>query len=294
MATLAHVDANTDGDGHYVAEHVPAGTHYVVLSAGDAFDATAHPDLPCAEGCDVTASQAVTIQDDGTVNGVDFVVEPSAILSGYVREAGSGLPIGNIPVAYGVCWIVGGCLASDRTMSAADGSYTLFLPDNGPVRIFTANLRPWIDQAWPSTPCMGESGCAEAASDVTFEHGEHRTADFALVRGASIAGHVDDTVPGANTGAYIFVKDGSMQSIYGTYTDADGNYETPAWHAGTWFARAVIDQACQYYMGVRCPDADEGINLAPTPTPIQLAIGEHRTGIDFALDSADPIFRDGF
>jgi len=289
---LTQTYAHTDSNGQYVGEHVPAGTYHVVLTAGRSFDPTAYPDLPCAEGCDVTSSPAVEVTDNATVDGLDFIVQPRAIISGHVREAGSGVPIGDIPIAYGYCLPLGGCLTIDRTISAADGSYALFLPDNDLLRVYTANLRPWIDQAWPTTPCMGESACAQASDDVTLGHGEHRVAEVALVRGASIAGHVEDTVPGANATAFIFVKDATMQTIFGTYADDEGNYETPAWYAGTWFAKAVIDHACQFYQGVRCPDADE--NEPPAPTPIQLVVGEHHTGIDFALDSADPIFRDGF
>jgi hypothetical protein len=288
---LFYKTVHSDADGHYEILGLPNGSYYLRLDPGQPFEgAIVYPDVHCATGCDPTTGQAITISNAATVPDIDFVFDPAAVVSGRITNAQNGNGLSGIPVRYSDCAQIG-CSSSVPAITDAAGNFVLFVPAETPISIFTSNLRPWIDQAFPLLPCMGR-GCEDAAPPLTFSVGEHRgNVDFALVLGATIAGRVVDAHP-TEEYTVAFLLDSQMHGVFTAYPDETGNYETPAWFAGTYYMVGESDNACMLYDAVECDYGD--YDPPAQPTPIVLQAGETRTGIDFLLDSADRIFRDGF
>ncbi len=109
--------------------------------------------------------------------------------------------------------------------------------------------------------------------------------DFALDLAASISGTVTDEQTGAGiTGLHIYFYDQAGEWVTGGSPDESGNYTT--WDpliAGTYYAVTSQYQPLGYlnelYDDLPCHPACEVTN----GTPIQVAIGDAITGIDFAL-----------
>ena len=78
-----------------------------------------------------------------------------------------------------------------------------------------------------------------------------------------------------------FASNGQTMTI--VYSNADGTYLTPAWYADTYYLEAGSWRGgCVVWFERPCPN---GSLFDIDPTPLVLAAGELRTGIDFELDT---------
>jgi hypothetical protein len=151
-----------------------------------------------------------------------------------------------------------------------------------------------VDQVFPAIPCASNDACLQTGEVFAISEGDRISKiDFALDLGASLTGTVADT---SSTGsAYRTVSIFNEAGHYimsGSFLDGQ-TYETPAWLPGTYFAVARGNAACQYFENSRCPFSDQDW-LINGPTPIVLAAGDVRSGIDFTFDSSDFLFSNGF
>jgi hypothetical protein len=90
--------------------------------------------------------------------------------------------------------------------------------------------------------------------------------------------------------AEIILYDDAYNEIWVT-PSFDGSYSTDAWLSGTYYLQALGEvqlSGCAFYLDRPCPDSGNPADV--DPTPVTVAAGETRTGIDFHLPPADEVF----
>jgi hypothetical protein len=115
--------------------------------------------------------------------------------------------------------------------------------------------------------------------------------DIPMQLGAVMSGQLrrsDNDVTGGT--AEIVLFDDGYNKI-GVASAFDGYYSTDAWLPGTYYLEAlgyVQLTGCAFYLDRPCPDS--GNPADADATPVTVAAGETRTGIDFHLPPADEVF----
>jgi hypothetical protein len=289
----------TDNSGTYVVQGLPSGSFYLKTSiSGPWIDGQqVYPNLACdaAGNCPPPNSgQSLVIGAAATINGIDFTVHPFAIITGQVHAAEDGSLLGGIPVQGEMCGPSSYCSAStDQSVSAAGtGRYAIYAPELHGLYIATNNVSPFIDQVYPSTPCLTGHTCTTTGAALSTTRGVvFSNVDFYLARGSSMSGHVDNH--GETGTSVVSIYDQTMHPLTNAFAGANGLYITPAWMPGTYFLAARLGSACIFYSAQPCLYGDQD-PATFQPTPIALSDGEIRTDIDFVLYPTDLVFHDGF
>lgn len=290
----------TDDSGTYAVHGLPNGSFYLAATIfGPWMDGRqVYPNLACdSQGnCpSPNSGQPLVIGSATTISGIDFTVHPFSVITGFVHAATDGAPLGGIPVRAELCgWMGSGCFAyADQAVSVADtGSYTIYTSELHDLYVATDNLSPYIDQVYPSTPCLSGNACTTTGAAFSTARGSvFSNVDFYLVRGSTISGHVDSH--GGTGTSIVSIYDANRHQLASGYADANGQYTTPAWLPGTYFVEAELGSACIFYSAQRCLYGDQD-PASFQPTPLDLSAGETRTGIDFTLYPTDLVFHDGF
>lgn len=254
-------------DGSYTVSGLPAGS-YKVQFEGSAAGAISqwYPGAPTFE-----SATPVTLASGQSLTGVDASLVKGASISGRVT-----VPAGIDPSSVGV-WITSTSYGPDWYSAygqvGQDGSYTVRGAPAGSYKIQFSGGNSGVITQWHS----GASS-SETATPVTLTAGQDLTGiNATLVMGASISGKA--TVPAG-------VDPGSLQadvtSANGSYSGstqlgADGSYKVNGLPAGSYKVRfsgynsAILQQ---WYAGA---------SSEATATPVMLAAGEDRTGIDATL-----------
>ena len=161
-------------------------------------------------------AQPVSVSASHVTNAVDFLLQRAGRLSGRVFDQATGLPLSNIDIT--VYTTAGIAVTSMKTGST--GAYQFSLPP-GSYRLAAG------DPGRTYAPGFLGGGRAFESSTVIslVAAGSQAHADFALVRGATIAGRVLDAsgAPVANVTAAAYNLDGTLHTH--ATTNAAGQYE---------------------------------------------------------------------
>ena len=314
--------AYTDSQGKYTIKGTPTGAFRVqlgtpIIEFRDPLQV--YPGIACAAPpCPIAAGTPVNTLDHGVVSGIDMPLHSNVTIGGSVTDAVTHQPIAGATVAawhrvpfdweappvYEVYW----------TQSDAQGNYVAYAPSDWADGVYVvAGSTTLISSIYPNTACPdgAEYLCLEpllateipagaVAVAVNAHTGDAVTGiDFALQQGGAFNGFVRD-ITGAPLFASFAVYDASGAQVAGFVAlgfDAFGNlapYQSPALPPGTYYVSATNGYSgpCQVYAGRPCPTQAQSI-LDIAPTPITIALGENRAGIDFQI-AVDGVFIDGF
>ncbi|MEO7324726.1 MAG: carboxypeptidase-like regulatory domain-containing protein [Dokdonella sp.] len=282
-------------DGRYVFGGLPDGEYYVSVfdsSLGIVDPHQLYPGIVCGIACSSpTQGQLVTISNGGLVDGIDFVFHPDTIISGTVRDADTGEPVGSVPVAV--------YLSLSRLLSTttdATGFYEVYVDGSGPdYHVAAEPGAPFINVGYPDQACTDDDDCWAAGDALHLAQGDVRDdVDFLLHPGAAVSGRVINSVNGQPLVAILSGYDADFNYVWSTITREDGSYTSPAWLAGTYYVSAspIFTSFCAFYANRPCP-ADGGYPGSVMPTPLAIGTGEIRQNVDFEF-LVDEIFQAGF
>jgi hypothetical protein len=299
LPTQPDIELTTDATGGYEIRGVSDGTYYIAAWANQAFVdwAQAYPGIACPDGCPFDLATPLTVQSGSTVDGIDFTFHPDIVLSGRVTDAVTGNGVGNADLgAYGRYFSFFSNMG--RTTSRDDGSFDLYARSAVAALYVTAEgAPPLIGAVYPGIPCIANGGasCIANGGAISVTSGDRLSGiDLQLGHGGAVAGQVLDARTSTPVQAVVTMYDQNFQIVWSGYSDVDGRYASPAWTAGTVYAKAELDDpyGCAFYDGAACPvgtDSPATVN----PTPIVTQVGAIREGIDFHL-APDAIFANGF
>ncbi|WP_181038463.1 S-layer family protein [Arthrobacter sp. ZGTC131] len=252
-------------DGSYTVTGLPAGSYKVQFTGNN----SGGVDQWYAGATSFDAATPVTLTSGQGLTGIDVVLVKGASISGKVTvPAGADVTgVGVMALATESPWQNGYGRVN------ADGTYTLRGLAAGPYKVqFTGNNSGAASQ-W-----YGGGATSSAATPVVLGAGQDLTGiSPTLAMGASISGTV--TAPAGldpNAGQVNFVlPDGNWENS--VQIGADGAYKVTGLPAGTYkvqFSGNSGGSLDQWYAGA---------SSEATATPVTLAAGEDRTGIDAIL-----------
>ncbi|TVQ40045.1 MAG: DUF1416 domain-containing protein, partial [Wenzhouxiangella sp.] len=281
-----------DFEGNYSSAALPAGSYKLIFNPSGEFDRyirQLYDGIPCQPSCDPTTLGDVIelVDEDVEINaGLDRL---NAVV-GQVTRADDDSPLSS---AFGVSALtLDGQFAGSTFPTAADGSYTLGLPD-GDYRIWFrtfAGNELLVDELHENHPCPGLA-CNQSIGDIVTLAGGDVTVNASLELGGKVSGSVAANIDGLPPVTQGFVQvvavDGSLTVNRGL--PSDGSYSLAGLPPGEYYlmARSVqTDPALvdQVFDGIACP----GLNCdfdAVGATPITITAGGELE-IDFALEPA--------
>ena len=291
LLTVAPIEPS----GAFHVRGLPDGTFYLGINIGDLFSdgVQFYPAIVCTlDSCPPpTNGTPLTISGADEMAGLDFTVHPAVVVSGRVLDATTGEGIGGVDV--GTYFSDGYTLAT----SAADtGAYRFYWYAETALEVGAFNAPPRINAVYPNASCLGSYCIGDVTSLFESSGTVLADVDIPMQLGAVIAGHLlrsDNGMPGGD--AAIVLYDGTYNEIWTGYASG-GVYSTDAWLPGTYYIEALGEvelSGCAFYLDRPCPDGD-GSPADVDPTPVTVAAGETRSGVDFHLPPADAIFTSGF
>ena len=318
-----HAYTSTDSQGKYTLKGTPNGAFRVQLGASltefrDSLQV--YPGIACAAPpCPIAAGTAVNTLDHGLVSGVDMPLHPAVTIHGTIFDEVTHQPIAGAVVAawhlIPVGWEAPPTYEVYWTQSDALGKYVAYAPAEWSDGVYVAaGSTTLLSSIHLGTACPNgvENLCHEPSFSTTLPAGAVAVAvnshtgdsitgiNFALRQGGAFHGLVRD-VGGAPLFASFTIFDAGgaqVASFFGYGFDTHGilaPYQSPALLPGTYYALAsqwYEAGRCQAYSDRPCPTQGQSI-LDVAPTPITIALGENRSGIDFRL-VVDGVFIDGF
>ena len=290
---------HTDPTGSYYLQGVPDGHFYLTAHITQGFKGTQlFPDIDCPSTCSpATRGQQLAISNSELLDGIDFRLKPDVTISGTVIDD-LGHPLSDVLVT--ACQDVWGIppYCSYTTHSQADGRYVLHINGRRSYTFFVRASERYSDQMYPYVACDAWCGFSYShdGSSVTVDAGDRIDGiDFSLAPSTRISGTLRDAIGGQPLRGTIRAYDANGNEIWSVGTDDAGAYVGQKWPPGTYYLQAKLDDqpsACAFYQDRPCPHWDMPI-LSTDPTPIVVAAGDRRTGVDIRILS-ERIFLDGF
>lgn len=280
----------TDSDGIYAFLGLDPGTYFASTALSyydsDGLLDELYDDVPCAGGapggCDPTAGTPIVVAAGAILNNVDFALGTGAVVSGRVRDAATGLALGNFEVeVFGPTGIF-----IDDALTDVAGRYTISGLGNGTVYARAGGGyygSQYGRELYLNIPC-GSSACHVTDGTAISVAVGHTTTgiDFSLDKLGAIAGTVTRAQDGsAVTYTTVDVWDSQGHLWSYTYTDGAGHYSTEALDPGSYFVSTATwgDVVDELYDDLPCEPS-----CTPTSgTPITVTPGNTRPGVDFAL-----------
>ncbi|MBT2552778.1 S-layer family protein [Arthrobacter sp. ISL-5] len=254
-------------DGSYTVSGLPAGSYKVQF--GGSSSGALNQWYSGASSFD--SATPVTLTAGQSLAGIDAALIKGASISGHVT-----VPAGIDPSSVGV-WITSTAYGPDWYSGygqvGQDGGYTVHGVPAGSYKIQFSGGNSGVITQWHS----GASS-SQTATPVTLTAGQDLGGiNATLVMGASISGKV--TVPAGVDPGSLQADVLSANGSYGgsTQLGADGTYKVNGLAAGSYkvrFSGYNSGTLQQWYAGA---------SSEATATPVTLAAGEDRTGIDATL-----------
>ena len=223
--------ANSQSDGTYQTQPIPAGNYKASISAEDQGFFTVFYDGVPNFGDAFNQADVITLGPNGA-SGIDFDLEQGFTIEGAVTEDGTGAPIQGAQVCVNAD-------DGDRSFftcadTAADGSYQTEPLPAGDYKVqVDASAQGFPIEFFDNVPDIGD---AFAAADVvTLGPGPATGIDFALGQGARITGAVTEQATGSPIeGASVCLNLDDPDGTFVTCADtaADGTYQTNSLAAG--------------------------------------------------------------
>ncbi len=143
-------NAETDGNGLYLAEGLDAGTYFVTASSFEHVREL-YDDIPCpfSPGCDPTTGTPVSVVLGGTTAGIDFALTMRGSVHGQVTEEATGQPLPGMRVH------LFDEAGSQRGfgLSRGGGFYSFTALDAGTYFVLATDLQKEIGELYDDIPC---------------------------------------------------------------------------------------------------------------------------------------------
>lgn len=264
--------AITAASGDYTITPLPPGSYRVVAIASGHRDQL-YDGIPCGSLiCSIADGTPVTVNNDTTSTGVDFVLATAGAITGFVKDT-AGRPLWGSYVfghTEGFGWV------------QVDGSYRLaaLTPGTHYIQTGAENV---VNEVFDDVPCLGCDPAASAATAVAVTAGSITPGvSFVLDRGGTISGTVMAAGEPLGLASVSFVRSGGIYRGGQTLTRSDGTYWARGLlPAGTYYALATKNGwDTQLYEGRPCHSGTCDPTLG---TPVSVVGAGTVTGIDFDL-----------
>lgn len=269
---------HTDLAGNYTIHGLPPGTYVANTHNWQDYVNELYDDLPCGSGCDVTTGTPISVTDGAVTTGIDFALQAGGVITGRVREAGTGVTLGADVYAYDANGSYAGFAGTD-----AAGRYRVRGLETG-IYYISAQSYEHVAQLYDGIDCL-EGYCDPLTGDPVQATVGQTTAgiDFALHRRGAIAGTITDAETGEPL-AFVEVDADQVDGFgweYG-YTDENGQYAIGSLDSGAYRVRTfTYEYRNELYDDVPCSSSGCPIGSA---TPVSVEVEATTPGIDFALD----------
>ncbi|MDM8553349.1 hypothetical protein QUF75_01280 [Desulfococcaceae bacterium HSG7] len=274
MGTMA------DQNGNYTFTALP-GTYYVLC---DASNSTFVPEW-YDRSAGTTDCKLASIVDvsSGNQAGIDFNLEPGAVISGTVTQSDGTTPIANACVnantgsACSGSWGGGGQADSNGNYSFAVAPGTYYFATG----VSCSGTQSFVDEWWDGSASNDTTDCNSALA-VTVTAGANAPIDFHLQDGVTISGTVyesDGTTPIPNIGVTLYGDKCHQNHQMGTMADQNGNYTFTAL-PGTYYVHCNASNSTfvpEWY------DGSAGTTDCNLASMLDVSSGTDRTDIDFYL-----------
>lgn len=265
------VNGSTDPAGNYAIGCVPAGT-YVLRADPDltlGYPLTYYPSAYHKED-----AQLIAVAAGSTVPNINFALALGATISGNVSDAGSSLPLPDLPLDV---LDATGRRMDIITRTDSSGNYIAGALPPGDYKL---RVDPSLAQGYPRTYYPNTAHELDAQWISLISGGAATGRDFALTLGGSIAGLVTNGLNGqpiADLDIDVFDSLGVRVEIT-TRTGADGAYAFGPVPAGNYYLRVDPTVAQGYpmtYYPAEYREADAQV--------FAVTAGAQTGGIDFVL-----------
>ena len=270
-ASIAARDYNTgywvagsqsESDGSYVLEGLPAGTYRVQAGAYSAYLSEYY-----YEASNQPGATPVAVSSAQQTGNIDFTLALGGSVSGFVYDANDA------PISAAYVQVtdntIGNWAGSANTGS--DGSYKVWgLPTGNYV--VRASAYPYVTEYYQ------EAATREQATPVPVTLSQEASGiNFTLALGGSISGFVYDADDAPISGVYVRVTDNTTGNWAGSAnTGSDGSYKVRGLPTGNYVVRAsAYPYVTEYYQ-------DAATREQATPVPV--TVSQETGGIDFTLD----------
>lgn len=251
--------ATTAADGSYQITTLAPGNYRVTASAAG-YAGEYYGDTQS-----YASATLVGVNDNADTPDIDFSLADEAVIRGYVRDGA------NQPIAGAWVYDAAETCCSSSVQTAADGSYELRgLPAGDAV--LEADAAGFVREYYDDAQNFSDATLIPLAPGVT-----QNDINFQLAAEATISGVVvdeDTSQPIAN--AWVYVDEDGCCAGDTVLTDSNGAYTADGLPAGSYrvqvSAQGYIDE---YY--------DNAVSYGDA-TLVVLTTGQHRSGIDVALD----------
>ena len=267
LRTAGRYHTLTQPDGQFTLEGLPSGSFFVAATKSGYLDEFYD------DAKNLLDADAVELPDQGSVTGIDFVLEITSAVTGTVTDE-AGDPVEDARIfavpARGRQSRGSGQGRDPSGRSDASGRYTIQLPPGS--YLLCAEARGYTPEWYEN------SADRDGAAAVEVLVGIHTTADFELVPLGSISGVVLDALanePVPSARVQVFNERRGERRHFTTRTDESGAYRFAALPAGDYVvkttARGYLEQ---YYDGAGTVAEAMRVTVAP---------GVDNVGVDFAL-----------
>jgi hypothetical protein len=212
-------------------------------------------------------------------------------ITGRLTDAATGQPLVNstaASVSVSLANLTGTVIANAPT--GANGVYTFPSVAAGTYFLFTLNRSGYVDQTYGGGTYVAGAGLGRP---LTIGAGQTAPADFALPRGAVVAGRVVDAATGAPVpNTTISLYDARFETVATATSIADGSYRIgdsrPGLLGSTYYAVVTSAPSGYIHQMWRSLQCGEQCRLADA-TPIRVATSQTVGGIDFGLQRGGAI-----
>ncbi|MCH9647042.1 MAG: carboxypeptidase regulatory-like domain-containing protein [Deltaproteobacteria bacterium] len=279
----------TDENGRYRAEVASAGTYFLLIESPPAgYLGQLYAGIACFSrrtftACPVNQGTPVVVGAGETVTDIDFSLLAEAQITGRITDEADDAPLA---VEVNLYWAPEppfGTEAVLTTVSEADGTYRFSALPAAEFFVAT-NASPYLDEIYDDLPC-GLFCDPGNGTPITTVAGETSSGiDLALSLENRIEGKV--TVPGGGPlpGGALWLHGATGSFRFFTLVDSVGDYSFEGLESGTYYVRTAVGREWvdEVYQDRLCPQADGTCDVTEG-TPLVLAGGETRSGVDFAL-----------
>jgi len=230
-------EAWSDSRGEYSIPDLAAGNYHVLTYRSASYVDKFYPDQVCGQFCyknyasnddyweDFVFAQAVTISNNKTTSGIDFLLNKGSSITGRVLDINT-----NDPISYANVSIYDAAkeyIEEVSTNSLGQFNSSKYLPSGKYYLEIRASF-PYLGQAYGGKSCRNRYYCDLEGTETVATTRENITniEDIKLKQGGSISGYVLDQETGDPVaGVYVSIEDATGRWIAADITDYSGYYD---------------------------------------------------------------------
>lgn len=276
-----------NASGVYWASGLPTGTYVLRAYSWENYLAELYDNLPCPDGCDLTAGTMVAVVQPDITSGIDFSLDGGASIRGDLSEAGSGAAITEADIQ----------IFDDTGMPVIEVYADQFGAfDSGPIPTgqYYLLVDAWnetlVDEIFDDIPCADFCD-PELGELIILSPGETRDLSISLSPGGSMSGSVVSETGASSIDCDLHVFDDQGTLVGVAFSDDSGAFSVSGLPGGSYFVFThnydnLIDELWDEIECIGDCDPTSGSEIAVSPvSPV--------VGINFVLSSA-LLFSDGF